>query len=654
MTVRERLGLLVVMLAGFFLRIYRLDAQGFWTDEAWSHLIASLDMPGILEYSRQPYQHPPVYYYLLSVWMRLAGDSEFSMRFLSLFFSVLTVPLAYWFARRWFSSALARWSIILAAVSPFTVIYAQEARMYIVVLCVGMLALDFFLRWVEWQSRRAAAVFFSLTLLSFSIHYYAVLPFLVENLYLLFVAVRRYQSVQAANPARVSRPANGFSRHHAWLRAVALPWVLGDFLIVFALGAWIWFSSGPRTAVSQQIGRTLFEGRNLIELQRNLVFLVIGGIVYRPLSLTELAVTAFLLAVVGFGAVQLWRHARTNPRIALLYLLLIVPPIAASPVPLNYNARYFFITVPALIWLSAAAICWLPARNRLLSGAALVAILLANGYGIWFNYDFVKNAYREMARTVKESARPDDGIILDGPHQEYLAGYYLRGPWAQREIPTDADHAELSDLDPSLRTMQESHSRLWVVAQQASAVDPGDNVARWLSLNAYPVSRTWFQYDDFVALFLAGQPENPPVRRQIAFGDLLVLEQTGVSARGLRRLDGIAVHLTWKAQRRIGSNDRFLVSLHLYSESGQSMQEQISPPCAGYCPVDNWEPGEPVEDRHGLLVPPNLPDGTYSLRLGVYQPRQKQTLSVGVGQNIAGNELGLAQITVEGSEIIVR
>jgi hypothetical protein len=282
------------------------------------------------------------------------------------------------------------------------------------------------------------------------------------------------------------------------------------------------------------------------------------------------------------------------------------------------------------------------------------AVLLANAYGIWFNYDFVKNAYRDMARTVKESARPDDGIILDGPHQEYLAGYYLRGPWDQRELPAEADHAELSDLDPSLRMLQASHSRLWVVAQQASAVDPGDNVARWLSLNAYPVSRTWYQYDDFVALFLTERPEHSLLKRQITFGDSLVLEQTGVSARGLRPVDGIAVHLTWQAQKRLGSDARFLVTLRLYGESGQSVQERISPPCDGYCPVDNWQLGQPVEDRHGLLVPRNLPNGMYSLRLGVYQPRRQQSLSVRGGQGIAGNELELAQVTLDRSDLIVR
>jgi hypothetical protein len=112
--------------------------------------------------------------------------------------------------------------------------------------------------------------------------------------------------------------------------------------------------------------------------------------------------------------------------------------------------------------------------------------------------------------------------------------------------------------------------------------------------------------------------------------------------------------LSWQAQKHIGSEDRFLVTLRLFNEGGQIVQERVSPPCDGYCPVDNWVPGEAVADRHGLLVPSNLPDGTYSLRLSVYQPRKKQALSVHDGQAAAASELELAQVSIERSQTIVR
>ena len=641
MRVGQRVALAAILLAAFALRIFRLDAQGLWTDEAWSHWITSLGPRGILDYSLQPFQHPPVYYYLLAGWMGFAGDSEFSMRFLSLCFSMLCVALVFWFARRRLPPGVAAWAMVLAALSPFLIVYAQEARMYIVVLCVSILALEFLLRWLEDGRRSMALPFFALTLLGFSIHYYTALLFLVEQLYILLIAWRRFPRARAGVLADVRR----FANLGAWFRQILVPWASGTLAVVSAVSGWVLLSAGPRAAVAQQISHPLFEGRNLEELQRNLVFLVFGGIVYRPLSFAELATTAFLLAAAALGAVHWWRSRPSNSRLALLCLLVIVPPLAASPVPDNYNARYFFMSVPALIWLSAAALSALRARGRLVFGAALLALLAANGYGVWFNYAFVKNAYRDMARVVTQGARADDALLFDGPHQEFLSAYYLRGPWARVEVPTDPAAAELSDVDAALRAVQQAHPRLWIVAQQSSAVDPGDNVARWLSLNAYPVTRSWFQYDDFVALFLAG-PANVLGPRQVRFGDLLMLEQASASGGAARPGDGVAVHLTWHALRKVAPPDRFLVTLRLYDAQGLVVQERVTPPCGGYCPVDNWVPGESVEDRHGLLLPTGLNPGAYSLRLSVYQPRRAQSLPAFDQQGAAGDSVELLRLTL--------
>ena len=79
------------------------------------------------------------------------------------------------------------------------------------------------------------------------------------------------------------------------------------------------------------------------------------------------------------------------------------------------------------------------------------------------------------------------------------------------------------------------------------------------------------------------------------------------------------------------------MTLRLYDAQGAVVQERVTPPCSGYCPVDNWLPGEPVEDRHGLVLPSGLNPGTYALRLSVYQPRRAQTLPTRDEQIPGGN-----------------
>jgi len=63
-------ALILLLLAAFALRLYRLDHQEIWGDEAHSAYVASL---------------PPPYHLLLWFWVKLTGSSVFALRFLSPF-----------------------------------------------------------------------------------------------------------------------------------------------------------------------------------------------------------------------------------------------------------------------------------------------------------------------------------------------------------------------------------------------------------------------------------------------------------------------------------------------------------------------------------------------------------------------------------------
>ncbi|MCL5291839.1 MAG: glycosyltransferase family 39 protein, partial [Actinobacteria bacterium] len=120
------------LLAAFFLRVYHLETTSLWYDEAFSIYLSRLDLATITARTAADI-HPPLYYYLLHFWLQLAGPGEFAVRYLSLFFGVLTVPLIakltdqLW-GRRWpIAPPIAAW---LASLSPVYIWYSQEARMY--------------------------------------------------------------------------------------------------------------------------------------------------------------------------------------------------------------------------------------------------------------------------------------------------------------------------------------------------------------------------------------------------------------------------------------------------------------------------------------------------------------------------------------------
>ncbi|HMN26835.1 MAG TPA: hypothetical protein PKE45_01680, partial [Caldilineaceae bacterium] len=69
------------------LRLYRLDAQSLWYDEAVTANLAQRPLAELTRWTANDIQ-PPLYYYLVAGWGRLTGWSEWSLRWPSVFFGV--------------------------------------------------------------------------------------------------------------------------------------------------------------------------------------------------------------------------------------------------------------------------------------------------------------------------------------------------------------------------------------------------------------------------------------------------------------------------------------------------------------------------------------------------------------------------------------
>lgn len=152
------IGLLVLALC---FRFVHLDRKVYWHDEVYTStvitarpgryfsdelfqnkLVKPADLlayqqfvPGltltdmIVRKGLEDSQHPPIYYILLRFWAQVAGTAPAVLRGFSAFLSLLIFPAVYWLCLELFESALAGWiAIALFAVSPFHLVFAQEAR----------------------------------------------------------------------------------------------------------------------------------------------------------------------------------------------------------------------------------------------------------------------------------------------------------------------------------------------------------------------------------------------------------------------------------------------------------------------------------------------------------------------------------------------
>src|SRR5262245_12583092 len=81
------------------LRVFHLGAESAWVDEAFSITIARDSLSRIVAETAADV-HPPLYYFALFFWERIAGSSEAWARLLSAVFSVATIVSAHAVARR--------------------------------------------------------------------------------------------------------------------------------------------------------------------------------------------------------------------------------------------------------------------------------------------------------------------------------------------------------------------------------------------------------------------------------------------------------------------------------------------------------------------------------------------------------------------------
>ena len=116
--------------------------QPLWRDEAFSVLLSQHSLIDIVRLTVGDF-NPPLYYFLLHVWMQLFGNSEMSVRSLSLVFHVMLVYVVYCFIRKIFPATrrLPYYGAFLAGLNPMLLYFAFEARMYSLLVLFATLSM---------------------------------------------------------------------------------------------------------------------------------------------------------------------------------------------------------------------------------------------------------------------------------------------------------------------------------------------------------------------------------------------------------------------------------------------------------------------------------------------------------------------------------
>ncbi|MGQ9492177.1 MAG: glycosyltransferase family 39 protein [Anaerolineae bacterium] len=186
---REWISLLLILIIGALLRLYALSAESFYFDEVYSVWAARHSIGWLFSLSTQRI-FPPLYYMLLHFWL-VFGESEFSVRLLSVTLGLISIVGVYTLAKQLFDAQVGLLSALLLTISPLHLWYSQEARMYILVLTLGLYSAYFMLLALQKGQYWHWLAYVLSTAMAMNTHYFILFLAAFENVYVLYAILRR-------------------------------------------------------------------------------------------------------------------------------------------------------------------------------------------------------------------------------------------------------------------------------------------------------------------------------------------------------------------------------------------------------------------------------------------------------------------------------
>jgi 4-amino-4-deoxy-L-arabinose transferase-like glycosyltransferase len=616
-------ALLVVALA-VALRFAYLTGPSLRGDEALSVIYAQRSLPEIVHITRFVSGHPPLFYSLLHFWVGLAGTSEFAVRFFSVWWAVVLLPLAYAMGSKLCDHWAGFWAALLLAVNSFQVWHAQDIRSYSMLGTLALLSCWAFWRALHRPHWRNWAVYALAGVAVVHCHYFGAFVILGHGVYWLVVFWGEDRS----------------RRRALWWGSV-LSWAG----IVASLLPWLWLA---RTVLAGDHGPG---GRALSLWGAFRQSLVTFGVGYWREPWGWDLMTAGLIALLAWGV---WSAARRAPRPAGFVTAVVVVPLACLLVLVRsrpiFRERYLVYSAPAYALLIGAGLAalgarWGVSRGRLFRAWAArlvlaVALLFLAGLNLFaLKQHYLSPAYakspewREALTFLRARLAQGDAVVLN--HQDQAVLYYWGDDLVVLPAPGVRDRAS---VQATLRNLMDGHDRIWLLPDTSQLWDREGMVREWLDGNAEPVlERAWrgvllLRYHTPRYLGQEYVPLDARLETESGAGiELLGYSLRDGEGRAVDRLevapgDEVRLTLYWQAESDIA--DEYVVFCHLLDETGWLRGQQDNPPRQGTYPTRMWTPGETVIDVYRVPLAPDAPLGSALIEIGMYDPADGQRLAV--------------------------
>lgn len=447
---RELAWLSLLVLLAFGLRAWHLDYQSLWRDETDAIRFSQAPLTELLDNLTRPGWNGPFYFILLRGWLALAGEGEFAARYSSLIVGSLAVPLTWIVGRRMVGRATGAIGAALVALSPYLVWYAQELKMYALVLCLGLLSTYLYLRALDEGRWQWWAGHVAVTSLLMYTHILAMLILLPQALW--FMA--------------------GWQRHRPHLRgwlvdmaALTLPYL--------PLAVW----QVPVLLSDFETGHPFYPLDDMAQI----LFLAFSRGVATPWGQIPVSKGVFLFLLLSGVALRVQNGYRGVLALALWLTAPVVAVYLISRGMPIFTDRYLIYVTPAYALLLARGLEAIGGQSRFAQALAGVLLVLFLAQGWWTQATHpIKSDFRSAARLVAEGYQPGDLIVFQIPYGRYTFEYYDRQPFEGAEGLYTNHGMDEAEADRQMRALTTGRSVVWLVGTEMEMWDQRHLVLQWL------------------------------------------------------------------------------------------------------------------------------------------------------------------------------
>lgn len=563
------------------LRVYQIDkvplrgdeafTVRFWTEnpvELWNDLA-----------KREP--HPMGAFAVFWGWKQLAGDSEFSMRTLSLLLNLPGVAVMMVLGKRLIGSWAAVWMLgLLWAVNPFQVWHAQDARNYAMWSAFSAIAMWLFLRAVQHNRTKDWALYGLAEIIA--LYLFLLEPFfvVVQAAYLLLFHRKKYV-----------------------LQRVVVTWVVIAIVLI------------PELIQVSRLSGSGYEGTAEKVTFEALVSAFIPTILFGEVALSGMVgaiLMTVLLVGLGFGGFK-----KPDTRILLIlwiFVPLILLMIAGTKLSV-FRPRYVIPITPAvllgLLWIGFQA---RGAKKQFPPVPTLITTILV-GVSIFALYDYFFEAppkspdWRSLTNFIEHRDKEGDMVITTNVDPAF--GYYYDG------MAEEIAWLEVEKLGDLLQV------------GKSVFVQVGDNTfeqSLFLQENAQWIPPAVELVKQYKTYFVEENEIEHPLNVQV--GDVAILR--GYMIEGADEF-GLTVFLYWQPLRK--TDTEHVAFLHVLDANGAYIAGDDHVPLNHNASTTAWIPDSLLRDVFYVKLAP----GDYQMVVGMYESELQMRLSIFDGE---GNEIG--------------